>query len=210
MTGTIIEKSYLKNVLFNHVDLQQSQFNDILDSGNIRFIQTNLIGSNVNVTSNQISLIADSFLPNKTFRTSFTRFGMNLIENSDAEQGLCYDMNQSSIEATPYGWFRHNDVIQMHYKNNNWTVNIINYTNDWGTCFFSGGKPYSKEQAKLNTNAIQQEINFEQLSVLIDARQAKYYASAYLGGFESDIGSTSMRIEFKDMQNKTTHNLAFG
>ena len=211
MVGAIFERSHFINIVFDHVDLRQSQFNDLSNSGNFKFINTNLVGSSLNVTSEKINLIMDSLLSNRTFKTSFIKFGMNLIENSDAEQGQCYyGTNQTSVLNTTYGWMGQNDVVQMYYKNNNWTQNIINYTHDLGACFFSSGDFYSRNQSKSNANVIRQEINIEQLSVLIDSRLAKFYASAYLGGFEKELSLTSMRIEFKSIQNKTTLNALVG
>lgn len=210
MTGAIIAAPHFRNILFYYVDLRQSQFNDISDSRGMQFINTNLADSNLNINSQGITLIKDSFLPNKTFKTSFTKFGINLLENSDAEQGQCYNTDQTSMEAAPHGWFRENDAIQMSYTNNDWTRNIINYTRDWGACFFAGSDPYPLAQGKSNTNIMRQKINIEQLSVLIDSRQAKYHASAYLGGLGSQSSLTTMRIIFKDLQNKTKTDLLVG
>ncbi|CAF1306589.1 unnamed protein product [Rotaria sordida] len=201
MIGAIIEKPHFKNVLFEYVDLQQSQFNDISDSGNLQFNHVNLIGSNLNITSNKITRIADSFLPNGTFKTSFIPFGMNLIKNGDAEQGSCfYHTNLSSIAPVIQSWStRVGDVTLIYYKNSDdWKMRMSNNSDDWQSCFFFGG--YRK--SNVDEHVIRQEINVEQLSVLINRRQAGYQASAYLGGFEDEQSSTSLKIGFKNTKNK--------
>ncbi|CAF1180341.1 unnamed protein product [Didymodactylos carnosus] len=131
-------------------------------------------------------------------------FGTNLIKNGDAEQGQCYHSNQSSITAALQGWSRHGGVIQIYYNNNDLKMYITNYTTDWHLCFFFGGNQYS-DSSNSNENTIRQEINVKQLSILINSRQARYHASAYLGGFEDEQSSASMKIGFKNTRNKTEY-----
>lgn len=87
---------------------------------------------------------------------------------------------------------------------------MINYTHDLGAWFFFGGNLDLKDSSNSYANGIQQEINLQQLFVLIESQQAKYTASAYLGGFDGELSATSMRIEFKNMKNKTTFNSLVG
>jgi uncharacterized protein YjbI with pentapeptide repeats len=198
MVGAIFEKIMFKNVNFEHVDLRESQFIDIPDYGSIQFRHVNLIGSNLNVTREKLFRITDSFLPNGTFKTSFMSFGMNLIKNGDAEQGQCYDFNQN-LTTAPKGWSHNGDVAQIYYENNtDWKMNSTNYSSDWHSCFFG-----SYRRGNSSAYSIRQEINVEQLSALINARRARYQASAYLGGFEDEQSSTSIRISFKNTINKT-------
>ena len=203
MFGAIFEKSHFKKVVFEYVDLRHSQFNDISDFGIIQFNKVNLIGSNINVAIEQIIRISDSLLPNGTFKTSFMQFGMNLIRNGDAEQGQCFhSLNQSFTASAPQGWSTSGNVMQVYYNNTDWRMDSPNYNSDWYSCFFFGGYQ-NFNQSKINENTIQQEINVERLAVLINSRQIKFQANAYLGGFEDEQSSTSMKIGFKNTRNIT-------
>jgi hypothetical protein len=206
MIGTIFEQCHFKDVIFENVDLRQSQFNDFSDSRNIQFSSVNLIGSNLNVTNDNLFRISNSFLPNGIFKTSFMSFGRNLIKNGDAEQGQCYHSYQNSTDATPQSWSRYGEVVQIFYKNNDWHMNMTNYTNDWRSCFFFGGYQDSN-RSNSNENIIRQEINVEQLSILINSRQAKYNASAYLGGFEDEQSSTLLKIGFKNTKSEIEYGI---
>ncbi|CAF5065665.1 unnamed protein product, partial [Rotaria sp. Silwood1] len=54
MMGAIFKNLRWKNVLFHHVDLQHTQFDEMHGSGNIEFIYVNLVGSNLNITNDKI------------------------------------------------------------------------------------------------------------------------------------------------------------
>jgi hypothetical protein len=85
-------------------------------------------------------------------------------------------------------------------------MNMTNDTNDLHSCFFFGGYQHLN-RSNSNENSIRQEINVEQLSILINSRQAKYNASAYLGGFEDEQSSTLLKIGFKNTKNKTEYGI---
>lgn len=208
MFRAIFNKTNFVRVSFDHVDLRYSQFNHMAHSGVIEFINSNLIGSNIDVTRNGTFSIKSSLLPNKTFLTSFTKLGLNLINNGDAEK--CHNSNQSLMPSIPEDWIRKYDVFQMPYNHSNWTINMPNTTHDWGACFFFGGYLDSEASFKTKTNTIEQDINLIELSALFDFEEAKYTVSAYLGGFDDELSTTSMKVEFKNRNNKTTLNIPVG
>ncbi|CAF0897873.1 unnamed protein product [Adineta steineri] len=198
MTGTVFEKPSFQSITFEEVDLRNSQFNNITDStGIIHLNKVNLIGSNLNVSRKQVFRISDSLLPNGTFETSFDRFQVNMIQNGNAEQGLCYySLSQNRTGEQLSGWLVTGNVMQTYYNTSEQQMSISNYQSDWQSCFFFGGYANTNE-TKSAGHRIQQEINVEQLTVLINLRQIGYNVSAYMGGFDDDDSSTSMKIIFK-------------
>lgn len=202
LSESYFEQCFFRNVRFDYVDLQRTQFNSIPSSSKIDFNRVNLIGSNLNMSYLPHVNIRDSWLPNGTFVTSFRSLGRNLLLNSGAEEGQCYANPHGNLtEAmTPPGWERVGNVFQVLYNATNWKMDEMK--KEWQSCLFFATP--TREHKKV---ILRQIINVTELAMLINTRRARLEVSGYLGGFEDERTQVTMAVIFRKSGNQNETNI---